>query len=294
MNPFRVLDLFSGIGGFALGLERAGMSTVAFCEREPFARRVLRRHWPTVPVFEDVRTITGKQLRKEGITPNVIVGGFPCQDISCAGKGRGLKGERSGLWREMHRLVQEIRPAWVLAENVPALRTRGSDQVLADLEKSGYAAWPLVVGAWSVGAPHIRNRVWIVARDTRNRSDLLADPAGANGGPGPRDDAAAQHGRSDVANPDRGRRKARLAEEGSAGGVQSEDALRRGWWSVEPGVGRVADGVPHRLDRVSALGNAVVPAIVEHIGRAIVAHTQAGPEGKAPSKVTRGRGGRAA
>ena len=113
-----VLDLFSGIGGFSLGLERAGMKTVAFCEIEPFCRAVLAKHWPGVPIYEDVRSLTGAGLASAGIVPDAICGGFPCQDISIAGKGAGLDGERSGLWHEYRRLIAEIRPRWVIIENV--------------------------------------------------------------------------------------------------------------------------------------------------------------------------------
>lgn len=158
----RVLDIFSGIGGFSLGLESTGhFRAIGFCEIEPFPREVLRKHWPGVPIWEDVRELTAESLG--GLRPDAIVGGFPCQDISVAGKGEGIEGSRSGLWSEFARLVVELRPSWVLAENVGALRTRGIDRVCSDLEAEGYAVWPLVVGAWAVGAPHRRDRVWIVA-----------------------------------------------------------------------------------------------------------------------------------
>ena len=194
----RFVSLFAGIGGLDLGLERAGWECVAQVEIEPFARRVLAKHWPAVPRFTDVRQVgapcghEGRALddavcrglgscdqamaagRDGPVCPScnrshlpacdAIVGGFPCQDISVAGRGDGLSGERSGLWFEFLRLVQEVRPTWVLAENVPALRTRGIDTVLGGLEQEGYACWPVVVGARHVGAPHRRDRVFIVAR----------------------------------------------------------------------------------------------------------------------------------
>jgi DNA (cytosine-5)-methyltransferase 1 len=115
---FRVLDLFSGIGGFSLGLERAGMKTVAFCECDGYARRVLRKHWPAAWIYDDVQTLTHKRLKADGVFPNVICGGFPCQDISFAGKHKGIEGERSGLWREFSRLIREIRPRFTIMENV--------------------------------------------------------------------------------------------------------------------------------------------------------------------------------
>src|ERR1035437_5089521 len=129
-----VLDLFSGIGGFSLGLERAGMRTVAFCEIEPYCRAVLRKHWPDVPIFEDVRTLAAADV--PGV--DLICGGFPCQDISLAGKGAGITGERSGLWGEYARLVGELRPRYVIVENVAALLGRGMARVLGDLSQIGY------------------------------------------------------------------------------------------------------------------------------------------------------------
>jgi len=157
----RVLDLFSGIGGMSLGLERAGMTTVAFCEIDPFCRAVLRKHWPRVPIHEDITRLSGEQYRG---AVDLVCGGFPCQDLSVAGKGAGLTGDRSGLWFEMLRVVSEVRPRWVLAENVPALLSRGIDVVLEGLEKQGYTCWPFVVGADDVGAPHRRKRIWLIAR----------------------------------------------------------------------------------------------------------------------------------
>jgi DNA (cytosine-5)-methyltransferase 1 len=233
----RVLDLFSGIGGFSLGLEATGgFRTAAFCECDPYARRVLAKHWPEVKRYNDVRTLTAARLAADGIAVEVVAGGFPCQDISAAGAGAGLDGERSGLWREMRRIIGECRPRWVIAENVPRLRTLGADEVLGDLETLGYAVWPCVVGAVHAGAPHNRRRVWIVAH---------ADGAGL-----------AQR------------------QPGDAGGARPHggpDALRSDWWHVEPALGRMAHGVPDRVDRVRCLGNAVVPAVVNAFGRAVLA-----------------------
>lgn len=154
VSEITVLDLFSGIGGFSLGLHWAGMRTVAFCEAAPFARRVLARHWPGVPCYPDVRALSAARLRADGVPrPRLLCGGFPCQDISLAGRGAGIEGARSGLWSHMARLVAECRPDWVVAENVPGLRGRGADRVLSELEAAGYACWPLVVGAVHAGAP---------------------------------------------------------------------------------------------------------------------------------------------
>jgi DNA-cytosine methyltransferase len=155
-----ILDLFSGIGGFSLGLERAGMKTVAFCEVDKKAQLVLKKHWPDVPIFDDVSNLKGEHIEQ---TIDIICGGFPCQDISLAGKGAGLEGKRSGLWTEFHRLIKEIRPKYAIIENVSALRSRGLDQVLRSLSEIGYdAEWHCITAA-SVGAPHRRDRIWIVA-----------------------------------------------------------------------------------------------------------------------------------
>ena len=228
-----VLDLFSGIGGMALGFQRAGLRPFAFCEADDFARAVLARAWPGLPCYPDIGQLTAERLRADGLPrPDVVCGGFPCQDVSTAGRGAGLAGARTGLWREMLRLVCECRPAWVVAENVPALRVRGADQVLGGLEAAGYACWPLVVGAAHAAAPHRRSRVFILAHAAGAR---LAERVGS----------PAQ----------------------SAAGLPVE---RCGGWAAEPGLGRVADGLPHRVDRIRALGNAVVPAIAEMIARALL------------------------
>ena len=173
-----VLDLFSGIGGFSLGLERTGgFRTVAFCEIEPFPRRVLAKHWPEVPCYEDVRTLTAARLAADGIGPiNVITGGFPCQDLSVAGKQRGMgEGTRSGLWSEIVRLVGELRPDFVIVENVAALLSgpperRGGwfGRVLGDLAECGYDAEWENIPASALGAPHRRERVWVVAYPQRS------------------------------------------------------------------------------------------------------------------------------
>src|SRR5690349_11846139 len=135
----KLLDLFSGIGGFSLGLERTGgFDTVAFCEVEPFCQRVLAKHWPKVPCYDDIRTLTAARLAADGIAVDAICGGFPCQDISAAGKGAGIEGERSGLWTEYARLIGELRPRLVFVENVRALLARGMDKVCGDLASIGY------------------------------------------------------------------------------------------------------------------------------------------------------------
>ncbi len=169
MSKLRVLDLFSGIGGFSLGLERTGgFQTVAFCEIEDYPRKVLAKHWPEVPIYDDVRTLTAERLARDGIAVDVITGGFPCQDISVAGKQAGIgEGTRSGLWSEIARLVGELRPCYAIMENVTALlsgdRGRWFGRVRGDLAEVGYDCEWHCIPASELGAHHHRDRVWIVA-----------------------------------------------------------------------------------------------------------------------------------
>lgn len=169
----KVLDLFSGIGGFTLGLDRTGgFETVAFCEIEEFPRKVLSKHWPKVPIYNDVKILTGKVLEDDGITGiDIITGGFPCQDISSSGKGAGIEsGTRSGLYSEVIRLISELRPKFVIMENVSVLLTGPPHRpgmwfgrILADLAERGYDAEWCCIPASAIGAEHHRNRVWIIA-----------------------------------------------------------------------------------------------------------------------------------
>lgn len=165
----RVLDLFSGaVGAWSLGMHRAGYVTVAACEADPWRRAIFAHNFPNVRIYTDVRLLTADELVRDlGYLPDVIVGSPPCQDASAANtKGRGVDGERTGLFFEAVRLVGECRPRWCAFENSPRLRTRGYDRIADALEKIGYAPWPLVVGADDLEAPHERKRVWIVAADT--------------------------------------------------------------------------------------------------------------------------------
>ena len=276
MSKLRVLDLFSGIGGFSLGLERTGgFRTVAFCEIEEFPRRVLAKHWPDVPIYDDVRTLTHERLQQDGIAVDVICGGFPCQDISLAGKGEGLAGERSGLWREFARLIDEIRPRYALVENVAALLFRGLGDVLGDLAALGYdAEWHCIPASY-VGAEHDRDRIWIIAYPDPLRE---LQPQGRKQDKRGRPGNCAQ---ADVADVDASRHARRLqagADSADVAGLKPRLRLTfdpahfvsRDYWDHQPVLGRGVHGVSNRLDRIEALGNAVVPQIPELIGRAIL------------------------
>ena len=160
----QVFDIFSGSGGYSLGFEQAGMNTVAFCEYEGYAKKVLDKHWPDIPVYDDVRTVTGAMLKDDGVEFDVICGGFPCQDISIAGKNKGLlEGERSGLWREFRRLIDETKPKYAVIENVSALLSRGLDIILQDLAEIGYDATWTMLDSQYFGVPQRRRRVYILA-----------------------------------------------------------------------------------------------------------------------------------
>jgi DNA (cytosine-5)-methyltransferase 1 len=263
---FNVLDLFSGIGGFSLGLERAGMRTVAFCEIDPFCRRVLAKHWPGVPVYSDVSKLTAEQLRSDGIDVDVICGGFPCQDISDAGLRAGITGERSGLWGAYSRLIGELRPRYVIVENVAALLGRGLDRVLGDLAAIRYDAEWHCIPAGNLGAPHERDRLWIVAYPNEARHEGLRIT-----------------GRISAQIPVDGIETAYSNAEKITRRVQFSDLrakLERGpggltwkggqWPESEPVICRMDDGIPDRVGRTGAAGNAVVPQIPEIIGRAIL------------------------
>jgi DNA (cytosine-5)-methyltransferase 1 len=286
---FRVLDLFSGIGGFSLGLEcTGGFKTVAFCEIEPFPRKVLSKHWPEVPIYDDVRTLTANRLAADGIAVDVICGGFPCQDISLAGKGAGLEGERSGLWSEIARLAGELRPRFVIVENVSALLGRGLDRVLGDLAAIGFDAEWHCIPASSIGAPHRRDRLWLVAHAPNHGLGWGQQFAKSSESPWDVADAEGerqQEGRElqsvratervgwgSLAVADANFPRLAVGESiPSNDGKERPAALGDGWWLSEPDVGRVAHGVSYRVDRLKGLGNAVVPQIPYLIGLSILA-----------------------
>jgi DNA (cytosine-5)-methyltransferase 1 len=307
-------SLFTGIGGFDLGLERAGMRIVWQCEQDRFCRSVLAKHWPDVPCYPDVRALvadTGRSRRRQDLrgthgdeiqdarrgTPqanvtigsgegggagevlpvpvppvDVLCGGFPCQDISLAGTGAGIRGERSGLWSEYARLVRELRPRYVIVENVAALLARGLDVVLADLAACGYDAEWDCLPASAFGAPHRRDRLWLVAYPHSEGEHGFAIDAEMGR---PQEPMGDTYRVAREKNLTRDRRPGALdkpcpvVRAGRPSSARGEDA-EDGWWSAEPDVGRMADGVPRRLDRLRSLGNALVPQIAEWLGRRIL------------------------
>ena len=238
MIKLRVLDLFSGIGGFSLGLERTGgFETVAFCEIEPFPRRVLAKHWPGVPCYEDVRTLTAARLAADKVSVDVIAGGFPCQDISLAGKGAGISGAQSALFFELLRLVGELRPRFVIMENVSALLRRGMGDVLAGLAACGYdAEWDCLPASF-VGAPHNRDRIWIVAYPQRDQQS---------------------------------RQKSCFGQIGRMGRVKQPVPWDVYWEDSLAQLRGLDDGLPRSVASTDGYRNAVVPQIPELIGRAIL------------------------
>ena len=294
----KALDLFSGIGCMALGLERAGAEMVALCEIIPFKRRVLARHWPETPILGDVSAVT------EFPRADFIAGGFPCQDVSRAGKRAGLSAPRSGLYRELVRAFRVVRPRHGLVENVAALVGDGLDTVLGDLAASGFDTEWDCVPACAIGAPHQRDRVWIVAHaqsendgrgDRGQKVRQEPEPGSRAGAPAAADPA------SDGCRPGRTRRppdsfawirdatrwhaghayRAGLAQrKGQPSDAQSEQqtaeraAIGDFWqsrWPCEPALLGMDDGAAFRLERTAALGDALVPQIPELIGRAIIA-----------------------
>ena len=296
----RFLSLFAGIGGFDLGLERAGMTCAGQVEINLFCQRVLACHWPDVMRVSDIREVNGYEFKEI----DLICGGVPCQPASCAGKRRGTQDDR-WLWPEALRVVSAIRPSWLLFENVRGLTSLEQgvvfDNLLTEMEDLGYEVQPLIIPACGVDAPHRRDRVWIVAhtwsgrfcgsggiQEHRENKEAVGEtsnssmPASKNVAHSPRSGSRAglceahqeqdrdQSAGGGLPLPDAhhpGRE-----EQWRSIGEQAEHAAaqQRCWWLPEPRICRVAHGIPGRVDRLRSLGNAVVPQIVEQIGRAIL------------------------
>jgi len=253
-------SLFSGIGGLELGLERAGFGPVLWqAEADPFCRRVLERRWPAAQRLADVRDVRADRVERA----ELVCGGFPCQDLSVAGKGAGIHGARSGLWFEFRRVVDETQPAVVVVENVAHGRDRWLPYVCGDLAELGYVPAAVVVPAGSVGAPHARARAFVVADTDGEFLRLIQQRPAARRAP-------------------RGVRDGGQAEPVDA--REGRPAPAASHWAAAPRVGRVGDGVSggldaaaDRADRLRVLGNAVVPQVAEALGRAIIASMQEKP-----------------
>lgn len=345
-STFRMLDLFSGIGGFSLAGRWAGFRTVGFCEIELYCQYVLRKNFPGVPIWDDIKTLRGDHVRQwvadsderlgqQGTTPadpqivqrialdgyqsdgdidvagtvaddgrpvhdavrgrhgssdeevptgrnavvdagiDLITGGFPCQPVSLAGRRKGAEDDR-WLWAEMARVVADVRPRWVLAENTPGLISMGLDDCLFDLESLGYEAWTVVLPACALGAWHRRDRVWVVAHAERPERRPITEGRDVSD----RDDAGRQEA---TGWPGAGGETCRARIVADADGAGCEQQRRAvagaeflrpaqldGWWKSEPGVGRVATGIPRRVDRLRGLGNAIVPRVAYEIMRSMV------------------------
>lgn len=305
------LSLFSGIGGLDLAAEMAGFQTVGQCEWADYPTKVLEKHWPDVPRWRDIRTLTGESFyEKTGIrTVDVISGGFPCQPFSVAGKRKGREDDRY-LWPEMLRVISELRPTWVVGENVAGIVNMALDQVYTDLENEGYAVRALIIPACAVDAPHRRDRCAIIgcrALEEKHNGRGWGTHSLENsdcvrfGKPGvlsqqpkrtelERDgknvansDLAGLQGRNEKELPKRpGKRTFRKScayvSDTESSELQGQRRTARGrrpefgcssWWPAEPNVGRVAHGVPSRVDRLKCLGNAVVPQQFYPVFRAI-------------------------
>lgn len=256
-------SLFAGIGGFDLGFERAGFRCKWQVEIDDYATKVLEKHWPKVHRERDIRQCGSSNLERV----DCIIGGFPCQDISYAGRGAGLEGERSGLFFEAVRLVRELQPRAVVLENVAALLTRGLDRVLGTLAEVGYDAQWHCIPAAAVGAPHIRDRVFVLAYSVCQRSPPERNAAREQGGSWKR--------RKDMADAAGIRLQGERASGEQVGYARSPKRQPEGvcrargaiHWATEPCVGRVANGIPSRVDRLRCLGNAIVPQVAEVVAR---------------------------
>ena len=287
------IDLFSGIGGFALACMWLRIQTIAFCEIEKYAQRVLRKNFPGIRIFEDVRQFPSTEFRE----PFLLTGGYPCQPFSLAGKRRGTEDDRH-LWPSMFGIIRTSRPTWILAENVAGHVTLGLDQVLSDLESEDYAVQPLIIPACAVDAPHRRDRVWILGNAKKqrvnernrgcneNRELQISEPGNAS-----REIAFADseyERREQCEHEKQSRYKKRLSQRDCSFATDSNNARRvEQWrsesvqselvtaeceyrWSAEPNVGRVAHGIPRRVDRLRGLGNAIVPQVAYEIIKAMI------------------------
>ena len=301
----RHVDLCSGIGGFALGFEWAELSKpVLFCDIEPWSRKILAKHWPDVPIATDVKELANDP---DGLVPDcdILTAGYPCQPFSLAGERRGSEDDRH-IWPYIFSIIQAKRPSWCVFENVYGHVSMGLDEVLSDLEGEGYATRPFIVPACAVDAPHRRDRVWIIARnvgdtissgqcrndrrrsgqvsqdgceDVADTSRLHGNGSGEHSQQGQRQEPQLRdsRGTDDVAHADSQRQQGQRSQgdasnqetDGEGQAAQSINGGFGNFWLSEPAVGRVANGIPRRVDRLRGLGNAIVPQIAMRIGKTI-------------------------
>jgi len=273
----RHVDLCSGIGGFALGFEWAGLSRpVMFCDIEPWPRKILAKHWPDVPIEEDVKVLANEPERIPECS--ILTAGYPCQPFSHAGKRRGEEDDRH-IWPYIREIVAQKRPTWCVFENVYGHLSMGIDTVLSNLEADGYATRPFIVPACGVDAAHRRDRIWIVANTDNARGGSSRREANEQRQANEqRWEEQLQSGisrqRKDVADTNGIRSQGVGAERHDArqAGLRRGEARgEKGFWKPEPPVGRVANGIPNRVDRIKGLGNAIVPQIAMQIGLTIKA-----------------------
>jgi len=261
------LDLFSGIGGFARSCRWAGVQTIGFAEIDDYASRVLAKNFPGVTNYGDIRNVP------DGLSAWLITGGFPCQPFSVAGKRRGASDDR-WLWPEMAGVIERIRPVWILAENVPGIIRMELDTVLSDLERLDYTAWPVVVPAVGVDAPHRRDRVWIVAYadESNSRWRAIQPQREAKGRIASDRDGAVVADAQSQGLPNR--RQTRTPQ-GTSEAIRTMAQSRPerccvSRWATEPELGRVAHGIPARVDRLRGLGNAIVPQVAYQLIRMMI------------------------
>jgi DNA (cytosine-5)-methyltransferase 1 len=275
----KVFDVCSGIGGFSLGLEATnGFETVAFCEIDNFCRKVLNKHWPTIPVYGDLKELAyePKKIKEEF---DLICGGIPCQPFSLAGEQKGKEDDRH-LWPFMFEIIKQKKPTWVIVENVGGFVNVALDNVCLDLETEGYSTQSFIIPASAVQAPHRRDRIWIVAkRDVANTDSSHSERRSLSSRVQEENtNTCSRSTNENVANTSsfRQQRQGSFGKWCGAetfGKRETNNAFSVGFdyqWCIEPRVGRVADGVSNRMDRLKGLGNAVVPQVVFNIGLAIL------------------------
>ena len=288
LTKIRHLDVCSGIGGFALGFRWAALSEpVAFCEIDPYCQKVLAKNFPNIPIFNDVKELVNDRPESTRTIPDhdILTSGYPCQPFSVAGQRRGEEDERN-IWRFVFEIVKRKHPTWCVFENVYGHIAMGLDQVLHDMESEGYTTQTFVVPACGLNAPHKRDRLWLVCNlaDTKSeglqgldkRSSTISterDEVTDIGTKGSRDKNVANS--KCMGRESRTSVREELAREESHGKFNnrstngSAQERARSWWDVEPNVGRVAYGIPSRVDRLRGLGNAIVPQIAMQIGLSI-------------------------